>query len=261
MKLDTLQEPQKFACMGLSDAKNCALNQLRRFHSYLPLDVVDNLPLADDRNCDPAEAFVSSEERAELRQTVGRLPEKVQRIIRLHYFDGFSVAEIADRLRISVGTVKWQLHDGRKRIRKELCAMNEKCGDTLVQRVMKKVEELKLWQMKNSKNGFAAVYADVLREVESLPESDVRYHALADVLMRGWWWLPGEKNDALFARVKEAAVLGRNDEVMAFIVAREDEQLPDGADKIDFIRNKQIPMLEKAGFVQTLAREWFWLGP
>ena len=52
--------------------------------------------------------------------------------------------------------------------------MNEKCGDTLVQRVMKKVEELKLWQMKNSKNGFAAVYADVLREVESLPESDVK---------------------------------------------------------------------------------------
>lgn len=260
MKLDTLQEPQKFAAWVCRIAKNCALNQLRRFHSYLPLDVVDNLPLADDRNCDPAEAFVSSEERAELRQTVGRLPEKVQRIIRLHYFDGFSVAEIADRLRISVGTVKWQLHDGRKRIRKELCAMNEKCGDTLVQRVMKKVEELKLWQMKNSKNGFAAVYADVLREVESLPESDVRYHALADVLMRGWWWLPGEKNDALFARVKEAAVLGRNDEVMAFIVAREDEQLPDGADKIDFIRNKQIPMLEKAGFVQTLAREWFWLG-
>ena len=171
MKLDTLQEPQKFAAWVCRIAKNCALNQLRRFHSYLPLDVVDNLPLADDRNCDPAEAFVSSEERAELRQTVGRLPEKVQRIIRLHYFDGFSVAEIADRLRISVGTVKWQLHDGRKRIRKELCAMNEKCGDTLVQRVMKKVEELKLWQMKNSKNGFAAVYADVLREVESLPES------------------------------------------------------------------------------------------
>ena len=32
--------------------------------------------------------------------------------------------------------------------------MNEKANDTLVQRVMKKVEELKLWQFKNSKNGF-----------------------------------------------------------------------------------------------------------
>ena len=63
MKLDTLQEPQKFAAWVCRIAKNCALNQLRRFHSYLPLDVVDNLPLADDRNCDPAEAFVSSEER------------------------------------------------------------------------------------------------------------------------------------------------------------------------------------------------------
>ena len=49
-----------------------------------------------------------------------------------------SIAEIAGRMRISEGTVKWQLHDGRKRIRKGLCAMNEKYNDTLVQRVMKK---------------------------------------------------------------------------------------------------------------------------
>ena len=77
--------------------------------------------------------------------------------------------------------------------------------------------------------------------------------------MRGWWWLPGEKNDALFARIKEAAQLGKNDEVMEFIVTREDSQVYGGA-KIDFIRDKQIPMLEKNGFMYTLASEWFWLG-
>ena len=137
--------------------------------------------------------------------------------------------------------------------------MDEKYSDTLVQRVMKKVEELKLWQVKNDKSGFEKVYSQVLREVEDLPECTEKQHALADVLMRGWWWLPGDKNDALFARIREAALQGKNDEVMEFIVTREDSQVYGGA-KLDFIREKQIPILEKAGLVRTLAREWFWLG-
>lgn len=257
MKLNTLQDAQKFAVWVCRIAKNCALNMVMRFRSFLPLDTVENQNITETQN--PAEAYVLSEEKEELHTSIGNLPAKVRQIIHLHYFEGLSIAEIADKMRISAGTVKWQLHDGRKRIRKELCAMNEKYSDTLVQRVMKKVEELKLWQVKNNKNGFESVYRDVLREVEELPESGDKYHALADVLLRGWWWLPGEKNDALFARIKEAAQRGQNDEVMEFIVTREDSLVYGGA-KIDFIRDKQIPMLEKAGFVRALAREWFWLG-
>lgn len=259
MKLDILEEPQKFAAWVCRIARNCALNMVMRYRSFLPLETVENRNLADGQNRDPAELYLLEEERDELRHRVGSLPEKVGKVIELHYFQGLSVAEIADRMRISVGTVKWQLHDGRKRIRKGLCAMDEKYGDTLVQRVMKKVEELKLWQIRASKDGFCAVYGDVLGEVEKLPESGDKYHALADVLMRGWWWLPGEKNDALFARIKEAAQLGHNDEVMEFIVTREDSLVYEGG-RLDFIREKQIPMLEKAGFPRTLGREWFWLG-
>ena len=137
--------------------------------------------------------------------------------------------------------------------------MNEKWNDTLVERVMKKVEELKLWRLKNNKDGFEVVYKDVLKEVEELPESDKKYHALADVLGSGWWWLNGDKSDEMFAKIKDAAIKGKNEEIMTFIVTREDSQVY-GVAKMDFIREKQIPMLEKAGFVQTLGREWFWLG-
>ena len=112
----------------------------------------------------------------------------------------YTIFEIAKQMGISEGTVKWQLNDGRKRMRKELCAMNEKWNDTLVQKVMKKVEELKLWRLKNNKDGFEIVYKDVLKEVENLPESKGKYHALADVLHSGWWWLPGTKNDELFEK-------------------------------------------------------------
>ena len=259
MKLNTLQEPKKYASWVCRIAKNCALNMISRYRSFLPLDVVDNLNITDDGAENSAELYALSEERNEVNKSIEMLPEKVRQIIRLHYFDDLSIAEIADRMRISEGTVKRQLHDGRKRIRKELCAMNEKYSDTLVQRVMKKVEELKLWQVKNDKSGFEKEYSQVLREVEELPECTEKQHALADVLMRGWWWLPGKKNDALFARIADAAMEGKNEEVMTFIVAREDSKVYGGA-RIDFIRDKQIPRLEKAGFVKALGREWFWLG-
>ncbi len=259
MKLDTLQEPSKFAPWVCRIAKNCALNMIGRYRSFLPLDVVDNINVFADADANPAEQYALSEEREEVNKSIEVLPEKVRQIIHLHYFEGLSIVEIADRLRISEGTVKWQLHDGRKRIRKELCAMNEKYSDTLVQRVMKKVEELKLWQVRNDKSGFEKVYKEVLKEVEELPESQQKQHALADVLMRGWWWLPGKKNDELFAHIAQAAMEGRNEEVMTFIVSREDSNVWGGA-RIDFMREKQIPRLEAAGFVKTLGREWFWLG-
>ncbi len=259
MKLNTLQEPQKFGAWVCRIAKNCAINMIHRYREFLPLDVVENLNLDADNSENPATLYEISEERREVRESVDALPQKVQAIIRMHYFEGLSIVEIADKLRISEGTVKWQLHDGRKRIRKELCAMNEKYSDTLVQKVMKKVEELKLWQLRNEKSGFEDVYRDVLREVEELPESQEKNHALADVLMRGWWWLPGKKNDELMKRITDAAIEGKNEEAMSFIVGREDDAVWGDA-KIEFIRDKQIPRLEAAGFREALAQEWLWLG-
>ena len=141
MKLNTLQETQKFGAWVCRIAKNCALNMLARYRGFLPLDFVDNLNISDDHSQNPSELYALSEERNEINKSVEKLPEKVREIIRLHYYEGLSIADIADKMRISEGTVKWQLHDGRKRIRKELCAMNEKYSDTLVKRVMKKVEE------------------------------------------------------------------------------------------------------------------------
>lgn len=201
IKLDTLNEPEKFAAWVCRIAKNCGINMLRQYRGLLSLDTVENYDIADEDSIDLQ--YEKEEERAELHKSISRLPVKVKEIVKLHYLEGFSVVEIADKLRISQGTVKSQLHDGRKRIRKELCAMNEKWSDTLVEKVMKKVAELKLWQFKNSKDGFETVYKDILKGVEELPESDKKYHALADVLMRGWWWLPGDKNDTLFARIKK----------------------------------------------------------
>lgn len=260
IKLNMLREPCKYGAWVCRIAKNCAKNTVMRFQSFISLDDPDKplTDIANEKQFDPVDTLELSEEKSLLHESIEKLPEKVRRIINLHYFEDLSVAEIAEKTGISQGTVKWQLHDGRKRIRKELCAMNEEYNDTMVQRVMKKVEELKLWQYKNSKNGFEKVYNEVLKEVEELPESMGKYHAMADVLMRGWWWISGDKNDALFERIRDAAEKGKNDEVMEFIAAKEDDKLY-GSAKINFIKETQIPRLEKLGFVKALAAEWSWL--
>ena len=161
MKLNTLRQADKYGSWVCRIAKNCAVNMAKRFHSYLPLDAVDNLDIdtlsPQDAGRNPAEVLTLSEQNAELYQGIGKLPEKIKKIIHLYYFEGLSVAQIAEKMALAEGTVKWQLHDGRKRIRKELCAMNEKYSDTLVERVMKKVEELKLWQLVHDKTGFEKV--------------------------------------------------------------------------------------------------------
>ncbi len=257
MKLNMLSEPEKYCAWVCRIAKNCAKNMIVRMRSYLSLDVLESIA-TEDVNSNPEAVYVFTEEKEQLYNSISTLSEKVKQVIHMYYFDELSIAEIADRMRVSEGTVKAQLYSGRKKIRKGLCAMNENLNDTLVQKVMKKVEELKTWQFKNSKNGFETVYKDVLADVEELPESVDKYHALADVLIRGWWWLPGEKNDALLARIREAAELGKNDEAMTFIVMKEDQKWS-GDMRIEFIRDKQIPRLEAAGFKKALAREWFWL--
>lgn len=259
MKLDTLSEPAKFLAWVCKIAMFSAKNTVRRYRPFAPIEDIEKYADVTDYEQDPASLYAISEEKEELHRTVLSLPEKVRRVITLHYFEELSVAEIAEKMAISVGTVKSQLHEGRKKLRKELCAMNEKANDTLVLRVMKKVEEIKLWQIMSDKSGFTEVYAGVLAEVENLPECKDKYHALADVLARGWWWLPGKKNEDLFARIKEAALIGKNDEIMRFILTREDEEYS-GQKRIEFMRDVQIPALEKAGFVGATAYEIFRLG-
>ncbi len=258
MKLNLLREPEKFGSWVRRIAKNCALNTALRFRSYISLEDAPALREMRDPDGGPEEMLMSSEEARLVRSGVDRLPERARQVVYLHYYEDMTVEKIAARLGISEGTVKWQLHDGRKRIRKELSAMDENINDTLVRKVMKKVNELKLWKLKNDKTGFEKEYKDVMADIGAMPECGKKYHALADVLMRGYWWLPGAENDALFERIREAAELGKNDEVMAFIASREDHRRWD-RDRIKFIREVQIPRLEKGGFTGALGQEWLQL--
>lgn len=258
IKLDSLRDPHKFGSWVCSIAKNCARNLVIHYKNTAA-DISLNLLEDQDPEQDAHRLLLEQERDANLREAVSTLSEKIRIAIQLHYFQGLSVEEIALQQNIPIGTVKWRLNEGRKQLRKEYGIMTKMDENrTFVQKVMYQVEQLKLWAFKSDKSGFEKEYRTVLKNVEQLEDSIDKHHALADVLLRGYWWLPGEKNDATFTRIKESAQKSRNEEVLQSVVSYEMNKLKD-QDVISFLRDVQIPYLEENGLTKTLGFCWFWL--
>ena len=247
MKLDMLREPEKFGAWVCRIARNRAVKLVERFREYADYD---DSRLLGMESADAADTVFISEERAELRHAVERLPAKIRTVIYLHYFEGLTVAEIAAKMNAPSGTVKWQLSEGRKKLRGDLSAMSEKETDTLVEKVMKKVAELRLWRLRSDLMGFEEALRDVMSDIDRLPESKDKNFALADALLQGWLYRPGYKNDEAFARIKETSLLGHNEEAMQFVVMHEGARVS-GDDFIEYTETTQIPFLQKHGFART----------
>jgi len=260
MNLSELRDGSKFGAWVCAFAKNCARTLERHYRAAIPaisLDAPGGFEPAEE-----ADLFVEDEEDyAGLHRAVGSLSEKIRETVRLHYFEDRSVAEIASLLSVPVGTVKWRLSEGRKQLRKGygMTEKNYQENESLAARVMRQIEALKLLLLRNDKSGFEEQYRAVLAEVEALAESKEKNALLADTLLRGYWWVPGEKNKAVFERIRKAAEDGHNDEVMMMVAACEQDAVPDG-ERIGFMRDTQIPRYRDGGYPKTLAWVWFWLG-
>ncbi len=264
INLDRLKERGKFGPWVCSIAKNKARTLVIHYRNAIPdisLDLLTNV--SDEENEELLEilGLTRDDSAQELHDAVDALSEKIREAIKLHYFEGLSIAEIAKRLSLPAGTVKWRLSQGRKQLRKEYGLMEKQYDDNerVLARVMRQVEQLKLWRLKDDKTGFEEEYRRVLQAVEDLTESKEKQYALADTLMAGYWWLPGERNETVLARMKEAALQGHNEEVMQCVVANEHDKYS-GAKRIEFMRETQIPWLEENGFIKTLGYVYFWCG-
>lgn len=264
MNLSSLRERDKFGSWVCSIAKNCARTLEAHYRSTMPdisLDLLENLDLTGSDESGLLGMLSDDGKAEEVRQAVSELSEKIREAVSLHYFEGLSVKQIAAKLSLPEGTVKWRLSEGRKQLRKGYGVMEKTYeeNEALVARVMRQVEQLKLWRLKNDRSGFEAEYREVLAAVESLADSKEKSHALADVLIHGYWWIPGEKNDEVMARIKKTAEEGHNDDVMESVVCSEHEKL-EGQQKIDFMLNTQIPYLTENKYRKSLGYVWFWLG-
>lgn len=66
------------------------------------------------------QAISSSVEEMDLRQAIGRLEEISRTIVKLHYYQGLTVQEIAGLLELSESAVKTRLHRTRKTLQQSL---------------------------------------------------------------------------------------------------------------------------------------------
>ncbi len=260
--LSSLRDAGSFGAWVCAIAKNCARTLAAEYRAAIPaisLELVDYEHFSADEEW---ATLCGDGQYAELRDAVDTLSEKLRETVKLHYFEEKSVAEIAEILGVPVGTVKWRLSEGRKQLRKGY-GMTEKTyseNESLVVRVMRQVEELKLWRRKFSKKGFAEEYRAALRAVEELDNSKEKSFLLADTLLLGYWWLPGKKDGELLTRIKAAAEEGHNDDVMQTVACLEHIKIKHGQKRIDFIKSMQIPYCREHNFPKTLAYCLFWLG-
>lgn len=260
MHLSSLRDWSKFKPWVCSIAKNCARALNISYRSAIPdisIDLIQNYDITDKNS----EWASICGDHIDIHEAVESLSEKIRESIKLHYFEGKSVAEIAELMSVPIGTIKWRLSEGRKQLRKGYGIMEKTYNENedLVTRVMRQVEELKLWRIKNDKADIAEKYQHVLKTVEELEDSTEKSYMLADTLLMGYWWVSGQDNSEVFARVKKAAEDGHNDEVMQYVAYNELEYLS-GSERIKFMKETQLPYYLEHNYPKTAAYVMFWLG-
>lgn len=114
--LPGIEDPTRFAAWLMAITRNRAfrVGQQRQRQPYTALDTVVlaqvvalSQPLVED-------------DHQELREALDRLPAPYQLALRLHFLDGMPLARIAAFLGVPLSTVKWRIHEGKKRLREAL---------------------------------------------------------------------------------------------------------------------------------------------
>lgn len=102
-----------------SAAVHSALNVIRGERRRIKRDTVHAGAEGVMRVDNPEHLVVDAEQRREVRQALGRLPEKAAAILVLRY-SGLSYAEVATALRMKVGNVGTMLRRAEDALRKEV---------------------------------------------------------------------------------------------------------------------------------------------
>lgn len=121
-ELPKLKDDSKFEpwLWGIaSNATKSFRRNMGKNKSVYSYDVLENVPFEESPDNDNEELYDF------LRTKIAMLSEIYRNIIILHYYDGLSTKAIAEKLKISEGTVTWRLSEARKKIKKEFTNMNE----------------------------------------------------------------------------------------------------------------------------------------
>ena len=127
--LSTFKGESKVSTWVFKIATNAALDRLKS-PSYkrtpsgplapVPLQTVENTEMAFNKPSSPDQKVIRDEMSDCVREFVDRLQADYRTILVLNELEGFTNAEIADILQISVDAAKIRLHRARAKLKKEL---------------------------------------------------------------------------------------------------------------------------------------------
>ena len=114
-RLKSLRDPDRFGPWLLEIVRNRALNLIRsrRVRDAEPLEAAE----AHGSGTDPGRETERAILRDDLLDALGRLDETRREIALLHDLEGWRHAEIAARLEMPEGTVRYHLHEARRTLR------------------------------------------------------------------------------------------------------------------------------------------------
>ena len=123
--LNKLENPSAFLPWLRRIAVNEAVKELTKEDSLtfseLTSDEDEEPQFAETRSGYQPEIELDKKEAARLvREILEKMPKKQKLIVGMYYYEGYSIKEIAAALNVTQGTVKTQLHLGRKRVEAEV---------------------------------------------------------------------------------------------------------------------------------------------
>jgi RNA polymerase sigma-70 factor, ECF subfamily len=122
-KIDQLREPECFGGWLRSMAGRMAINRAVR-RQPLPSAEIDMLDGAAVEQHTPVDKAIAGEQRRQVRAGLRRLKSMDRETLVAFYVNGQSLVEMSDRFDSPVGTIKRRLHVARKRLARELAAMD-----------------------------------------------------------------------------------------------------------------------------------------
>ena len=264
VRLNTLRESGKFAPWACNIARNKAKTLVVRRKEEVSFgrehwSAGDNI-----------EDLIFPENNEQLQASLESLSDPLRDVIRLHYYEDASIEEIGARLNIPAGTVKRRLHDGRKKIRKDLGHM-ENSTDIIAKSILDKIENIRGWHRKEI---FETDYKDTLAAIDKMKETAEKYYYMAEVMEKGYrkghWWLPEKTNEDITNKIEETALKGKNYTVLDTAWRREIKNSigePDfenmrgyRAREREYLQNTMIPQASEANIPDKLAWAWLQLG-
>lgn len=109
--IKTLREPERFKTWLMRIVINSAQDLLKKRRPTEEWEELDGLSAPEG---------LPPEERMDLYDALHQLPEPMQQLLKLRYFDGLSNREIASQLEVSESTVAVRLSRARERLKLEM---------------------------------------------------------------------------------------------------------------------------------------------